>query len=205
VSGSDLDLGGETRLRDVYWAPLEGPGCEHLRLETGRDGASADSVILLCRDGAALRCRYRLDTDPGWRLRALTLELLDREEGDTPTRVELEADGAGKWRVDGAAEPALDGCLDVDVQVTPLTNTLPIRRLGLAEGESADIRVAYVPVPGLDPRPAEQRYTCLKPLGPDGGRYLYEGLFRGFAAELAVDSDGLVIDYPETFRRLWPT
>ena len=205
MSRSDLDLDGETRLRDVYWAPLDGPGCEHARLEAGPDGASVDGMILLRRDGASLRCRYHLDTDPGWRVRAFTLELWGAEGGGAKGRLELEADGAGRWRVDGAAAPALQGCHDVDVQVTPLTNTLPIRRLALAKGESADIRVVYVPVPGLDPRPAEQRYTCLEALGPGGGRYRYEGLFRGFTAELAVDSDGLVTDYPETFRRLWPT
>jgi hypothetical protein len=92
----------------------------------------------------------------------------------------------------------------VDIQVTPFTNSLPIRRLGLETGQSADIRVAYVPVPELDVRPAEQRYTCLDAPGPAGGRYRYEGLFRDFTAELPVDGDGLVLDYAETFRRIWP-
>ncbi len=38
----------------------------------------------------------------------------------------------------------LSGCCEnVDVSETPFTNTLPIRRLGLTSGESAEIRVAY--------------------------------------------------------------
>ena len=34
-------------------------------------------------------------------------------------------------------------------------------------------------------------------------RYRFEVLPRGFAAELLVDADGLVIDYPQLFRRVW--
>ena len=48
------------------------------------------------------------------------------------------------------------------------------------------------------PLRAEQRYTCLR----QGRRYLYEGLFRGFSAELELDEAGLVLDYPDTFRRV---
>ncbi len=47
-----------------------------------------------------------------------------------------------------------------------------------------------------------QRYTCLE-LNADGGLYKYEGLESDFIAELPVDSDGLVIDYPGLFKRIW--
>ncbi len=73
----------------------------------------------------------------------------------------------------------------------------------LAAGPEGRPMGSIIPLDSIGP--AAQRYTCLKPLGPDGGLYRYEGRFRGFSAELPVDSDGLVIDYPETFRRIWPT
>lgn len=96
-----------------------------------------------------------------------------------------------------------DGCLDVDIQVTPFTNTLAIRRLGLGPGEKAPIRVVYLALlPAFALRPAEQRDTCLQ-RNAQGGIYRYEGIFRNsvnFAAELAVDSDGVVYDYPGQFR-----
>ncbi len=44
-------------------------------------------------------------------------------------------------------------------------------------------------------------YTC-READADGGCYLYEGPFRAFRAELPVDADGLVLDYPEIFRRI---
>lgn len=99
--------------------------------------------------------------------------------------------------------PDLAGCVDVDIAITPATNTLPIKRLRLQAQESKDILAAYVPLPnqvGADflPRPAEQRYTCLTP----GRLYRYDGLVRGFTAELEIDEAGLVLDYPGMFRRL---
>jgi hypothetical protein len=190
--------------RDIYWIPWEEPGCEHLSLRPTPEGARALGLILRMLDGHHYHCRYELETDAAWHVRRLSLALSgDVEAG--PKRLQLGSDGAGHWQVDGAAAPELDGCLDVDIQVTPFTNTLPIRRLDLAEGESADIRVVYVPLPALSPAPVEQRYTCLQPRGSQVGRYRYEGLFRNFAAELPVDADGLVMDYPETFKRSWPT
>ena len=46
------------------------------------------------------------------------------------------------------------GCIDVDIRATPFTNTLPIRRLALQPGESRDLRMAFIDVPGLDVRPS---------------------------------------------------
>ena len=191
-------------VRDVYWRPWEDPGLEHLHLSVDSDGAQALGLILRMQDGQHFRCRYTLSTDPEWRVRQLTIAMTPAE-GGPGQRLELESDGDGHWRADGAPRPDLEGCRDVDIQVTPFTNTLPVRRLGLAEGDSADIRVAYVAVPDVTVTPAEQRYTCLASQDADGGRYRYDGLFRNFTADLPVDGDGLVMDYPETFRRVWPT
>ncbi|HEX5502042.1 MAG TPA: putative glycolipid-binding domain-containing protein, partial [Thermomicrobiales bacterium] len=110
---------------------------------------------------------------------------------------------AGHWTAaDGATPPDLAGCLDVDIRVTPFTNTLPIRRLGLRPGESAELAVAYLALPALAVTRERQRYTCLA-AGPDGGLYRYESLPGGFRADLSVDADGLVLDYPGLFRRVW--
>jgi uncharacterized protein len=187
--------------RNIYWTPWEEPGCEHLSLRPTDTGTEALGMILRMRDGQHFRCRYELETDAAWHVKRLSFAV----SGDSaPRRLLLESDGAGHWRVDGEAAPGLDGCLDVDIQVTPFTNALPVRRLELAEGASAEIRVVYVPVPELTPRPAEQRYTCLRRRDAQGGLYRYEGLFRNFTADLPVDADGLVMDYPDTFKRSWP-
>ena len=191
------------RHASVYWIPWEDPGCEHLSLVESDEGIAATGLILRRRGSMDFRCRYELTADTNWCFQRLVFSVAGVSEVE-PKRLLLESDADG-WRANGELLPELTDCRDVDIQITPFTNSLPIRRLGLAEGESRDLAVVYVPVPELTPQRVEQRYSCLAPLGVDGGRYLYEGLFRDFTAELAVDAGGLVLDYPETFRRSWPT
>ena len=66
-----------------------------------------------------------------------------------------------------------------------------------------EIVVVYVDVPDMGLDTLRQRYTCLE-RNADGGLYRYadRGSFRGFTADLPVDGDGLVLDYPGTFRRM---
>src|SRR5829696_1002972 len=85
----------------------------------------------------------------------------------------------------------------------PFTDTLPIRRLGLAPGESAEVTVAYFDGAELQPWPEPQRYTCHEK-GDSGGRYRFLSLDGGFTADLPVDADGLVLDYPGLFKRAFP-
>ena len=108
----------------------------------------ADAVVSGVQ-GDGTDVTYHLELDPRWQVLRLSVTEGDRE-------VDLTRDSrAGTWRdAGGAVLPELQGCADVDISVTPFTNTLPIRRLQLAEGESAEIRVAYVHVPGLGSVPS---------------------------------------------------
>jgi hypothetical protein len=58
--------------------------------------------------------------------------------------------------------------------------------------------MAYIPFDTFRPTIDEQRYRCLDP----GRLYRYEAVDRSFAADLSVDEDGLVTDYPGLFTRL---
>jgi hypothetical protein len=110
--------------------------------------------------------------------------------------------GEGNWATsDGRAVAYLEGCGYVDISETPYTNTLPIRRLCLAPGESADVSVAYIDGYELQPWPEPQRYTRLEE-DDGGGMYRFVSLDGGFTADLRVDSDGLVVDYPRLFKRV---
>jgi hypothetical protein len=63
------------------------------------------------------------------------------------------------------------------------------------------LTVVYLSVPELTFYPAQQRYTCLEK-SPTSGLYRYESLDSDFRADLPVDDDGLVLDYPGLFRRV---
>lgn len=188
--------------KDVFWKPWTVAGLEHLRLRLGpADALDADGVILRAMPAGTLRFGYHIRCDETGRTRSLRAWMLD---GDAP--LDLRGDGQGCWTSeDGRPVPALDGCLDVDIALTPFTNTLPIRRLGLRAGASADIGVVYLQPPVMTVQPARQRYTLLRAGG--GARpslWRYEGLDTGFTTELEVDPDGLVLDYPGIWRRVPP-
>lgn len=187
--------------REVMWSAWEGPMLEHLRLIEGDDAITADGVIVGVWEGRILRLRYEVRCDPGWRTRSVRVGTLDSE---TP-EVDLLSDGEGTWTTPGGdAVPELRGCVDVDISATPFTNTLPIRRLGLAPGESADLSVVFVGVDEMRAWAEPQRYACLE-RRREGGLFRFEALGRAFEEnppiDLPVDADGLVLDYPELFRR----
>ena len=92
--------------------------------------------------------------------------------------------------------PEYTGAIDVDLAMTPFTNTLPIRRLGLAVGAAADIIVVYVTFPDLAVSADPQRYTRLAER-----TYRFESLDGGFVRDIEVDEHGLVVTYPGLFRR----
>jgi len=185
---------------DILWCPWDGPGLEHLHLAEYAGGWLADGVIVGVERARPFRARYVVQCDARWYVRELRVDLLD----DSNRRLELMSDGAGHWSDSaGNATPALVGCFDVDISATPFTNTLPIRRLALAPGATADLNVLYVELPELSALPARQHYTCLA-TNAGGARYRFEAPASGFVAELPVDQDGLVVDYPGLFRRLRP-
>jgi hypothetical protein len=88
--------------------------------------------------------------------------------------------------------PKLAGALDVDLGFTPATNTLPIRRLALAVGESAPVRSAWLRFPELRLEPLEQTYTR-----EAEQRFRYQALVDGelFTARLDTDAFGRVLRY----------
>ena len=181
------------------WQAWTGVSLESCRIVESRVGIRAESVALGVEAGQPWAVRYALRCDAGWRVRELTVSSLASDDGP----VALAGDGTGHW-TDGTGQrlPALDGCLDVDLSSTAFTNTLPIRRLGMVPGWSEEITVVYVEVPGLEVSVARQRYHCLS-WAPDGGCYRFEATASGFTAEITVDGDGLVIEYPGVARRVW--
>ncbi len=109
--------------------------------------------------------------------------------------LEVATDGLGSWRVDGRPAPHLDGCLDIDLESSVLTNAFPAHRLGLAPGRGADAPAAYVRIEDLRVERLEQRYVRLESDNA-GRRFEYAAPVFDFACELAYDDAGLLLDYP---------
>jgi hypothetical protein len=181
-------------LRTVRWTSAQEPGAEYVAVWQTPQGYRVQGDWVGTAQGQPARARYRLALDLTWGVKHLRAAW---ETGTTTCRVRVQRNATGIWQVNGEQRPDLTACVDLDLAWSPLTNTLPIRRLGLAVGAQRELCVAYIEPPLLTVVPDRQRYTRL---GPESWRY--ESLDSGFSADLTVDEDGLVVDYPPLFRRV---
>ena len=176
------------------WQDWSGRGLEHLVLKEGSGQIVAAAAVLGVSGNQLFAAHYKICCDPDWRVRSVELH----EIGSDRT-LELASNGAGNWRDgSGATQPQLVGAMDVDISITPFTNTLPIRRLNLQEGQAHEILAVYIHLPNLALTTDRQCYTCLEA----GGRYRYESVDSDFARVIEVDAHGLVVTYPDLFRRI---
>ena len=182
----------------VRWTGWNREGLEHCLFLRGREGLCLEGLVIGGSGAFTCAARYKVQTDEALRTCDVVVSFVGGPD------LWLVANGKGHWinGRTGATIEGLTGCIDVDIAATPATNTLPILRLGLAVGESADLVAAYLPLTdGLgaanEPLPARQRYTRLCK-----DRYRYESLTSGFISEIDVDQYGVVKDYPGAFRRV---
>jgi hypothetical protein len=173
----------------MVWRRTDVPGREEARVERTTAGWRLAGVLEVEEAGRTARLRYGIECDAAWRTR---VAIIEGDAGGSPIRFALAADGAGNWARDGTPVPAVVGALDVDLGFTPATNTLPIRRLALAVGESAPVRGAWLRFPELRLEPLEQTYTR------EAERtFRYRALVDGepFIARLDTDAFGRVVRY----------
>lgn len=176
--------------RVVFWRRLDIPGGEYCALGGGEDGWELRGTAVAVMDGMPLAATYVVACDAGWRTRRVEVSLQD---GAGTRSLVLTVDAARRWWRDGREIAAVRGCVDVDLGISPSTNTLPLRRLGVDRTGVAHLTAAWVRFPELTVEPLDQRYT---PLGP--GRCRYESLVGDevvYEAELTLDDRDMVVRY----------
>jgi len=195
--------------RSLCWQRVDSTGIEHVLFDD-RSGLYARGTIV-GTDPLTYSGSYELRADQKWASARLTVNVegagwlrslkLERaagrwhatagEQGDLDAA--LMHEGHTRAQLPGVENPdRLATALDVDLGYSPLTNTLPIRRLGLraaATGTQQTVAVAWVLVPSLVVVPAQQTYTVV-----GLGTIRYSS--GDFSAELTVDGDGFVTHYP---------
>ncbi|HVG36466.1 MAG TPA: putative glycolipid-binding domain-containing protein, partial [Thermoplasmata archaeon] len=140
-------------------------------------------VALLDREPAHIR--YRVVCDPSWR--ALSAQI-SQDRAGAQRELHLTVRDDGRWWVEGEEDARLRQCTDIDLEISPSTSTIPIRRLNLAVGQESEVIAAWVRFPALTAEPLHQRYSRT-----GANRYRYAS--RDFATELEVDDLGLVTRY----------
>ncbi|MFD1140342.1 putative glycolipid-binding domain-containing protein [Larkinella insperata] len=178
---------------NLLWTGREYYSLENCLVETGESGSQITSTIIGQYEGKIYLVDYRIQTNPQWQ--TVLLEVRSRHSNQVQA-IRLEGDGKGNWRQNGQVADAFAGCLDVDLPLTPFTNTLPIRRLGLQPDQSRQIGVIYCDLLAGQFTPVQQQYTRLAETA-----YHYQNVPNNFEAIIQVDEYGLVVDYPELFVR----
>jgi uncharacterized protein len=196
--------------RAVAWVKDDPFGVEFAEIDLGDEQMSASGVAI----GSAphpYRLDYRLETHPGFA--TARLHATSRGEG-WRRELDLRRDADGIWSIAVDEEGHVDlpraggetgllvDALDCDLGLSPVTNTMPILRHGLHHGDGPiELTVAWVEVPALAVRPDGQRYRHVRS-GADHHVVRFEAIDSSFAADLTVDADAVVVDYPEIARRL---
>jgi hypothetical protein len=170
-------------MRSVLWRGPDG-SLERCTLLENRAGARLTGTVLKAMAGAPLEVRYVVDVDRSFATVRTEVRVADGAS------LLLESDGRGRWTTEGQDLRLADGCRDVDLEVSPSTNTLPIRRLHPKVGETVTPRALWVRFPSLSVEPIDQSYERLSET---------EWRYRSgdFSAELDCDADGLVRRYGE--------
>ena len=182
----------------MLWKRLDRRGHEAARLSLSPSDAASSAGWRLA--GAAA---FAYEGDPG----LLSYQISGGADGRTVAatvtgwvgarsiEARLARDAADQWTLNGEPCPAVTGCLDLDLNFSPSTNLLPIRRLGLAIGQSAEVRAAWLRFPEFTLEPLPQVYRRTSET-----TYRYEASGGAFVAHLTINAVGFVTRYPHFWR-----
>jgi uncharacterized protein len=172
----------------ILWRRLDRPGHESARIFDRDSRRHLAGTAVFAHEGRPCRLDYSIACDEAWRTRSARVE---GWVGEELVEIELSVGSGGVWRLNGVEQPGVAGCIDLDLNFSPSTNLLPIRRLNLAVGEEAPVRAAWLRFPGFHLEPLEQIYRRI-----DAATYRYESAGGSFVTDLAVDEEGFVTRYP---------
>jgi uncharacterized protein len=197
--------------RAVLWRGTEEWLAEAALVELTGNGVTA-SGTQLGAEPRPYRLDYRLDAGAGFVTRSLDVDA----SGEGWSRsIRLTHEGKGSWELEAEAEgsatavdsgdtESVKGALDCDLEYSPVTNLMPVRRHSIhEEATEKDFLIAFVSVPDLRIHASKQRYEHVS-RGDGSSIVRFVSLDSDFRADLELDEDGLVVDYPRLARRVSP-
>jgi hypothetical protein len=177
----------------IIWTRHDEPGHETSRLISHSNGWELAGTAVFDHEGNPVELTYSVKCDKHFHTRA---GVVTGWIGRQPVRLQIEADEKHNWRVNSNACPGASGCIDLDLNFTPSTNLLQVRRLPLPMGEAVKVRTAWLSFPGLQLQFLEQVY---RRTGPD--TFDYESPALSFSSQLRSNEHGFITEYPP----LWTT
>ena len=174
----------------IIWTGTRYHSIEHCVLTKTVVGNEITSTIIGSSENQIYKVGYHINTNENWEMTFVTLRTLVDNSDESFTLEKKD----GKWLLNGKLNFDLQNIFDIDISLTPFTNTLPINRLQLKDNERKVIEVLYFDILEKQIRPVKQIYTRLA-----ADRYIYENYDKSFKAEIKIDEQGLVVEYPELF------
>src|SRR5574342_300703 len=110
----------------ILWRRLDQPGHESARLWPQGSSWHVAGTAVFAYDLQPCRLDYELMCDADWHTRS---GRVTGWVGDMTVELEITVDAAQRWQFNGKEILAVVGCLDLDLNFSPSTNLLPIRRL----------------------------------------------------------------------------
>jgi hypothetical protein len=186
-------LGGSLTTQSILWRNIHLPGHEACRLSLQGAEWHLEGTAVFSHLHQPCRLSYLVVCEENWNTAGARIS---GWVADTAVDIDLVVDREHRWRLNGIEQPTVTGCFDVDLNFSPSTNLLPIRRLNLAVGQGALVKAAWLKFPSFELEPLSQVYSRI-----DESTYRYESGGGQFTADLKVDRVGFVRDYPA----IWQT
>ncbi len=172
----------------ILWRGYELPGHEACRLFYQAGRWHIEGSVVFTHKNYPCLLSYRIRCDRDWRTRTAAVV---GWVGDQKISLLIDVDTHQRWWMNKVEVPAVAGCIDLDLNFSPSTNTIAIRRLNLMVGEQHEITAAWLRFPSFTLEPLPQTYQRL-----EQNRYRYESGGGQFVTDLVTDNSGFVTDYP---------
>ena len=174
--------------QSILWRRLDRPGHEFARVDSEDSSWRLTGAAVFAHEAQPCCLDYKIICNSAWRTVSCRVS---GWLGDKSIEIDISVDDAGKWRHNGAECPSLSGCIDIDLNFSPSTNLLPIRRLDLAIGAEAEVSAGWLRFPSFTLERLDQRYRRIA-----AHTYHYESAGGSFVTELEVNSAGFATRYP---------
>lgn len=176
-------------VQSILWRRLDQPGHESAQLVHQDSDWRLTGTAVFAYQQQPCRLDYLVTCDAKWQTVSARVAGWVRDEA---VEIELAVDAARRWWVNGKECPEVVGCIDLDLNFSPSTNLLPLRRLDLAMGQEAEVIAAWLRFPSFTLEPLHQVYRRIAV-----ATYRYESAGGAFVRDLSVNAVGFVTDYPD--------
>lgn len=175
----------------ILWRRLDVPGHDACRLIQQESGRRLEGVAVFQHGSGTAACvSYAVECDEGWRTR---MGELRGWAGADELDLRVCRNVNGQWMLNDQVVAGLDECVDLDLGFTPATNLFQLRRMALPVGQSADVVVAWLDVPGGGLQRLHQRYErrSVDEYGSEAAQFEYAAVLRVNAAAFVTRYPGL--------------